>query len=219
MPRRVQTHPLGELSTTLEIVFSTHTSGALTADSVWGVYLSHLHEGKPPAQSTKEISRRNSRERQGQQRRSLSGSRAFVPSCLLTKCCAAGLAAGFRLKHLASPSRAGGGVGGSSVHLCPLSLSGRLFLQTQSDTVQLEHTCTSTLPDPETAGLPETSMSVCWGAEWGVLGDGEDKRGAGMTMPGWDSFSISVFLKKYRLYYHEEEAYAGMVPEFPGGHG
>lgn len=29
----------------------------------------------------------------------------------------------------------------------------------------------------------------------GGLGDGEDKRGAGMTMPGWDSFSISVFLK------------------------
>lgn len=39
-------------------------------------------------------------------------------------------------------------------------------------------------------------------------------------MPKWDSFSIFVFLKKYRLYYHEEEEYtflilSGMAPKIP----
>lgn len=61
------------------------------------------------------------------------------------------------------------------------------------------------------------------GRAWGrekkeTAGDGEvgkEGRAVGITMPKWDSFSIFVFLKKYRLYYQEEEACAGMVPGIP----
>lgn len=52
--------PLGELNATLEIVFSTQVSLAISVDSVWRVHVSNLHKGKLPARSTKELSRRKS---------------------------------------------------------------------------------------------------------------------------------------------------------------
>lgn len=55
-------------------------------------------------------------------------------------------------------------------------------------------------------------------ARWGV---GEEGKAVGITMPKWGSFLIFVFLKKYRLYSHEEEACTflilfGMAPKIPG---
>lgn len=49
---------LGELNTTLEIVFSTQVYLAMSVDSVWCVYFSNLHKGKLLAKSTEEFSRR-----------------------------------------------------------------------------------------------------------------------------------------------------------------
>lgn len=47
----------------------------------------------------------------------------------------------------------------------------------------------------------------------------EQETGVDITMPAWGSFSIFVFLKKYRLYCHEEEEIflilSGMAPEIP----
>lgn len=40
-------------------------------------------------------------------------------------------------------------------------------------------------------------------ARWGV---GEEGKVVGIIMFKWGSFSIFVFLKKYRLYFYEEEA-------------
>lgn len=128
----IWTHPLGELNTTLEIVFSTQNYWAITVASVW--FFSNSHE---------EISRRNSRGRWGEQNHF---SPAFHSSpfkrpehylltsgrCLslqLEKCYHSGLTSCFRLKHLVNPSIARqGAVLYMSVCLHPLSLSQSLFL-------------------------------------------------------------------------------------------
>lgn len=58
---------------------------------------------------------------------------------------------------------------------------------------------------------------------WNTVRWGRRKR-VDVTMPEWGSFSIFVFLKKYRLYHHEEEEdtvliLSGMAPKFQDRNG